>query len=393
MSKSLALLSGKGGSGKTTMALSIASMLASCGIKVLLIDCDLSTNGATYFYENRLSDNNGEIISFYKILSEDVARKYQVLNINPYMDFIPSVIQITKENAESYVYKKDDIYKILDFSNTFFENYDVVLYDCQAGYTDILKLLLPLVDINLVVMEADTISSSAIRSFHLKAGDILNRKKVYQIFNKTSKEEYDIYSKLSGGTVFTNIETVKFDWKIRKAFSVAQIPDMESTSADYGEQVYNICGVLFKDENIQEKLGKYKVVIQLNQNKEEEKKLEDKIDELHKDSNNTKNKLIKTIYSFMMPVFAAAIISIFLQFTDREIFRYSSETSLFIIFVVLIMILTMVISLWLMTDLTKEKRNRYKELDLYREKLKEIMENSQKLQKQYDSLNEKLKDI
>lgn len=43
MSKVLALLSGKGGSGKTTLALSIASMLSNCCLKVLLVDCDLST--------------------------------------------------------------------------------------------------------------------------------------------------------------------------------------------------------------------------------------------------------------------------------------------------------------------------------------------------------------
>jgi len=247
MSKSLALLSGKGGSGKTTIALSIASILASCGVKVLLIDCDLVTNGATYFYESKLTDNNGKIISFYKILSENSVENFQVLNINQYMDFIPSVTQITEEDTESYVYHKNDSSKVLDFNNTFCKRYDAVLYDCQAGYTDIFKLLLPLVDANLVVMEADAISSSSIRSLHLKVGNILNGKKVYQIFNKASKEEYDIYSKVSGGTVFTNIETVRFDWKIRKAFSLAQIPDMERTSADYGEQVNNICKILFNE--------------------------------------------------------------------------------------------------------------------------------------------------
>ena len=36
MSKVLALLSGKGGSGKTTLALSIASMLSNCCLKVFV---------------------------------------------------------------------------------------------------------------------------------------------------------------------------------------------------------------------------------------------------------------------------------------------------------------------------------------------------------------------
>lgn len=67
MSKVLALLSGKGGSGKTTLALSIASMLSNCCLKVLLVDCDLSTNGATYFYEGKLSEKNNDLGSFYSV--------------------------------------------------------------------------------------------------------------------------------------------------------------------------------------------------------------------------------------------------------------------------------------------------------------------------------------
>lgn len=388
MSKSLALLSGKGGSGKTTIALSIASMLASCGIKVLLIDCDLLTNGATYFYESKLADNNEKIISFYRILSEDSVENCQVLNINQFMDFIPSVIQITEENAESYAYHKNDDSKLLDFDNTFCEHYDVVLYDCQAGYTDILKLLLPLVDANLLVMEADAISSSSIRSLYLKVGNILNGRKVYQIFNKTSKEEYDIYSKVSGGTVFTNIETVKFDWKIRKAFSLAQIPDMERTSANYGEQIYNICKVLFKDEEVQEKLEKYKVVIQLNQSKEEEDKLEAEISERIKNI-NMKNKSIK-ILLMTLPLIFAIFLSFFIFVTEETYADYRSLASI-VEFLLIIAVSSILLISYI--DSFTERRNQYKELKLYEEKLKKTIANSQELQEQYDSLNEKLKNV
>ena len=230
MSKVLALLSGKGGSGKTTLALSIASMLSNCCLKVLLVDCDLSTNGATYFYEGKLSEKNNDLGSFYSVFINGEDKLDKLIKIDEYMDFMPSIVRITKTNSESYQYNEEDFKRIKSIDEKLRENYDVIIYDCQAGYTDVLKLLLPYVDVNLVVMEADAISSAAIRSFYLKIGDLLNEKKVYQIFNKATDEEYKIYSKISGGTVFTNIETVMFDWKIRKAFSVAQIPDMENTS-------------------------------------------------------------------------------------------------------------------------------------------------------------------
>lgn len=251
MSKILALLSGKGGSGKTTLALSMASMLSNCDIRVLLIDCDLSTNGATYFYENRLSEYNRNIISFYKIIFGFKSGEDQLININKNMDFMPSIVQITKKNTETYSYKENAQDVLKEIKSNYSKKYDVIILDCQAGYTDTLKVILPIVDINLVVMEADAISSASIRSLYLKIGDFLNEKKVYQIFNKATDEEHKIYSKISGGTVFTNIETVKFDWKIRKAFSVAEIPDMEKTSANYGMQIYNICKILFKEESIQ----------------------------------------------------------------------------------------------------------------------------------------------
>ena len=93
MGKSLALISGKGGSGKTTIALSIASMLSECNIKTLLLDCDLSTNGATYFYENKIIDKN--ILSFSDIVSVSAEQKEKrILEINDFCDFIPSITHI-----------------------------------------------------------------------------------------------------------------------------------------------------------------------------------------------------------------------------------------------------------------------------------------------------------
>ena len=150
----------------------------------------------------------------------------------------------------------------------------MIIFDCQAGYTDVLKLILPITDINLVVMEADAISSAAIRSLYLKIRDLLNEKKIYQVFNKATDEEYTLYSKISGGTVFTNIETVRFDWKIRKAFSVAEIPNMKKSSAGYGVQIFGICRILFREESVQAKLDKYEVAIDLNREIEKKVMLE-----------------------------------------------------------------------------------------------------------------------
>ena len=385
MSKILALLSGKGGSGKTTLALSMASMLSNCNIKVLLIDCDLSTNGATYFYENRLSEYNRNIISFYKIIFGLKSSEGQLININENMDFMPSIVQITKKNTETYSYREDTQDSLEEIKANYSEKYDVIILDCQAGYTDALKVILPIVDVNLVVMEADAISSASIRSLYLKIGDFLNEKKVYQIFNKATDEEYKIYSKISGGTVFTNIETVKFDWKIRKAFSVAEIPDMEKTSANYGMQIYNICRILFKEESIQTRLNKYGIVIKLNKISEEEKQLKDTMNELQGEKSNSKNKINRLLTAVSISAAATTICSVFFTIIDRKTF--SDFNDYLSIILLTVMIIPMFFLLIMLMESTKERRSRYKQVNVYRKQLENILENKEKLQKQYETFN------
>lgn len=389
MSKTIALLSGKGGSGKTTLALSMSAMLSKCDLKVLLIDCDLSTNGATYFYENMLVDCNEDIVSFYDILFEHRNFNEKVIKISEYMSFMPSIIQITKKNTESYSYSEEDEKFVDKNIRELKKSYDVIIFDCQAGYTDVLKAVLPNIDINLVVMEADAISSAAIRSLYLKIGEYLNEKTVYQIFNKATEEEYQVYSKLSGGTVFTNIETVMFDWKIRKAFSVAEIPDMERTSANYGGQIYNICRILLKEDYIQKQLDKYGMVIEINENIEKEKILEEKIKKLRENHNNKKNRMQRLVEISGVATIPIVLVS-FYQMIDSKSLSYIDNDTLVIIMSLLVLSCLMFIVLIITMDLSKERRNRYKQMDLYQKQIEDLMIERKKIQMKYDELKKEI---
>lgn len=386
MSKVLALLSGKGGSGKTTLALSIASMLSGCSLKVLLIDCDLSTNGATYFYEGKLSEKINELGSFYKIYINNEDKIDKLVEIDEYMDFMPSIVKITKENSGLYQYNEQDLKRIKSIDEKLREKYDVIIYDCQAGYTDVLKLILPYVDINLVVMEADAISSASIRSFYLKIGDLLNEKKIYQIFNKATDEEYEIYSKISGGTVFTNIETVMFDWKIRKAFSTAQIPDMESTSAGYGEQIYNICRILFSEEKIQKKIKRYEIIIKLNKNKEQERLLKEKINEQNEARHKNNNKMIKAMYTLIVPMTIALILAIFVQLIDKSVLYANMDRFVIMLFSLMVALISMCVSIIILNDITKEKRARAKKMNMDIKELKQLLAEKEILKNQFKEM-------
>lgn len=385
MSKILALLSGKGGSGKTTLALSMSSMLSDCGVKVLLIDCDLCTNGATYFYENRLSDNCGIIKSFHNMINGLDNENYSFISINENMDFIPSVIRISKNNTESYSYRKEDDKNILNFIRKYEGNYDVIIFDCQAGYTDVLRLVLPIINISLVVMEADAISSAAIRGLYLKIGEFLEDKKVYQIFNKATDEEYEIYSKISGGTVFTNIETVKFDWKIRKAFCLTEIPDMNKTSSDYGVRIYNICKILLKEEYIQNMLNKYEIVIKLNENLELENKLERKIALLQKENAIvTKSNTHRKYLAMFIEVMVITTCFCFYSMVNSKVL--SNDEIVSYVVILLMIVITLVNYFTIRSKpIVRGRKERYFELNMYRKQLRQVIEKIQELQEQYNA--------
>lgn len=386
MCKSIALLSGKGGSGKTTLALSMATMLSECGVKVLLIDCDLSTNGATYFYEEKLAAKKNRITSFYDILFNEKTAKMRFVEINENYHFLPSITQISKKNTKVYTYKNDGSFSIY---NEICQRYDIVLFDCQAGYTDILKLILPYTDIDLIVMETDAISSASIRSLYLKIGDIINEKKLYQVFNKASKEEYEIYSKVSGGTVFTNIDTILFDWKIRKSFAVSQIPDMQNTSANYGAQIYNLCSILFTSNNVQDKLGKFKTILDMHMYQEKAYVIREKIDTISEKYKNNRNSLNKSISLLSMLLCSMMLCLVFVAGIGS--FDRMQDTELYLFIPIILSLGTTMIAGLNIIDITKGKREYSKEIDMLKEQLFDVEKEMARVQRKMEGPEETVK--
>lgn len=365
MCKSIALLSGKGGSGKTTIAISMASLLSKYDIKVLLIDCDMSTNGATYFYENRLIEAKKKYCSFYDLLFSQRKDTIIPIPIAPNFDFIPSVTDINKGTMNSYKYHDNE------FVNTYSmlcEKYDVIVFDCQAGYSDVLKLILPNIDTYLVVMEPDGISSTAIRVLYLRIGNLINDKRIYQIFNKATEEEYKIYSKVSGGTVFLNIETVLFDWKIRKAFNEAKTPDIKNTSVTFGKQLWQICSVLFPENSIQLKLKRFERDLILKENAEKERIIKEKIVKL-KSKKRSNYRFNKTVLASIPFVFALVFLVIAL-FVFPDLFSTRAQA---IIVPIISLSISFVLALTSFVDYLTEKKETSELFSMYQDELQDLL--------------------
>lgn len=272
---SIALMSGKGGSGKTTLALSMASLLSSCSVKTLLVDCDISTNGATYFFEEEMAYHVNKIDTLHELIeSQKGFEDIQLYPVNEFFDFMPSVTKIGEVWTVLTLTQETELYlkRLFDFISG---NYDVVIYDCQAGYTQILETVIRMTDRNLMVLEADSISASAVRNLFLKLNRVWDNKRIYQVFNKATKEEAEIYSKVTSGTMFDNIGCILFDWTVRRAFSISKIPDMIHTSAKYGVQVCELCDALIKNPEITKKLDSYFKKKRIDELKSQVKRLDD----------------------------------------------------------------------------------------------------------------------
>lgn len=327
MSTTIAFLSGKGGSGKTTLSLSIADLLCKSGIQTLLVDCDLSTNGATYFYESRMIEQNEDeqiqIFSFSDLLYlEEYSIEQSFMEIETKLHFIPSISALSEINAGKLAERSmwrigDSRPDLRGFVKQVRNKYDVILFDCQAGYTDILSQLLPLMDANLFVLEADSISASAMRSLHLKIGNLLGNAKLYQVFNKTTQEEFDIYSKIDG-TFFTNIGTLLFDWKIRQAFSRSQVPDIESTSSKYGSDLCDICMIILHNRAVRLKLEHFSSQLHYQKLEDERNQI---VENMYKLANPKKLKIIWIV----MPV-VTLIIFMLLDYLNMHNYLFSQNS-------------------------------------------------------------------
>ena len=165
MSISIALMSGKGGSGKTSLALTMASLLSECKIKTLMIDCDMATNGATYFFESMLNNGDGELDSVDSILQECISptgtKGINSLRVKEYFNFFPSIRNVKESQINYAALTEGQTGVFRNVMGKIQEKFDVLIYDFQAGYSELMRLLLPMIDVVLFVIEPDAVSASS----------------------------------------------------------------------------------------------------------------------------------------------------------------------------------------------------------------------------------------
>ncbi len=211
--RTIAFISGKGGSGKTTVCISIAKLLSELNLKCLLLDFDFATNGMSYFFQNFYKKANKGILNVQENM--DIT----AISITDKLDIIPSNTSFNEDVKNEIDY--NSLHYIL---SNFEKEYDYIFIDLSAGYNTATLTILKYVDCSVFVSEADSISSDATENLMIRLGNNLPHNKK-SLINKIDARDSKTYNEMKYTFQKLNkLPPLPFDFSIRQAFGARQIP-------------------------------------------------------------------------------------------------------------------------------------------------------------------------
>lgn len=204
MSEVIALISAKGGAGKTSIAVNLAHAYACCGLKVLLIDCDINTNGATAFYRRKenVKDQLNNCITFQEVLQSflypgivkphNAARiENGCIPVEDNLDFIPGGMYPAHGNLienrveERFDFLQESLARLIE---KWVDKYEVLLMDQGAGYNPVIELMVSFATEIVFIREHDKISLDLTRDLFERIS--ATGKQLVFCDNKIPKRDY-----------------------------------------------------------------------------------------------------------------------------------------------------------------------------------------------------------
>jgi len=230
----VSFLSGKGGAGKTSVAIGISYLLNDAGFRVLLIDFDFATNGASYFYKYLYSSQT-EVIGIYELINKQGFDLNKIsidvdsisLKIKEGLYFIPSRVNFSKKlPLRDSIDIKEEALKsfLLSLIELYEKDYDFIIIDNQAGSNLTSKVSASASNKVIIVSELDPISSDAVDTLLIQIGEVFPQYRRHLI-NKLHVRESEDYKNLS--VLFQSMNRLPplpFDFEVRSAFASRHIP-------------------------------------------------------------------------------------------------------------------------------------------------------------------------
>ena len=193
MARKMVITSGKGGVGKTTICVSLGSLLAQNGYKVALLDFDIGLNNLDVLLEVE-SQVGFDIFDVIKG-SCRVRQALIQIDANPYLYLMPS-------NSNCSKISKAEIKKVVKELDEF---YDYILIDCPAGIEDGFERAVCVADEVVIVVNATIASlrdaSKVLSLLHSYSQEncscVVNRVRGDLLLEKKLLSIEDIYSLLN----------------------------------------------------------------------------------------------------------------------------------------------------------------------------------------------------
>ncbi len=262
--KTISIISGKGGTGKSSISVSISSLLAHCGFKTLIIDLDLFTHGLTFYSLGSSLDKISGSLS--DIFMEEKSENIIVPVIIPSeftsgnLFILPSISNVSQSVEKSVFDQKYT--NLTDFRKTVEAiiksissyEYDYVFIDTRGGtdYTSVGAALAS--DYFIVVTEADKPS--------WKMGDFLinsiveaeKKEKIHSkrmgfIINKNVLPSEDIEQYLRKKWGMPHVGTIPFDKAAIKYFQENRITIEEDPGCLFSREIHKIIKTVFVSDS------------------------------------------------------------------------------------------------------------------------------------------------
>jgi flagellar biosynthesis protein FlhG len=168
--KVLAITSGKGGVGKSTLSLNIARQLSLGGKRTLMVDFDIHNKGITNLFLPRIANSTvsvTEIVAASNGFSDELSAQF-IASLNPVsldkeltLFFLPASRPTEMMDWQNFVAPNE---AIVHFFSKVFENigvagqFDVILIDCYGGIDSLTVAATGVADDTIIVNEPDIIT-------------------------------------------------------------------------------------------------------------------------------------------------------------------------------------------------------------------------------------------
>lgn len=244
LSKTVAVVSGKGGSGKTMVATSIAKVLDSAGVSTTLVDTDVGTGGLSYYLAVK-HISGGINVGISEMLmrksgehqdehSKQIETKGLIQKIDGFSDSYFVAVgdhrRLLRERKEDHF--RDEIGGALEYLRNRMGNF--LICDCRGGIDEDSLAVCEFADFIILVIETDAASfQTTIHLVDVLSDNGLSYKIKGFLINKVFDNPSTIVTNGQGAFRAQYLSAIPYDLDALRGFLVGDTPSLNSVFSDH----------------------------------------------------------------------------------------------------------------------------------------------------------------